>query len=118
MQEPEKRRATRHLGILPVEIEDGKGVTRDFSSSGIFFETDKSFTPGQVVEFTIVLEHVDPERPVRLKCKGKIVRVEESGQKIGVAAAINSYSFERLGAPENKQRKIRVQKKGRAKGGN
>jgi hypothetical protein len=40
------------------------------------------------------MEHIDPERPVRLKCRGKIVRVEESGQKIGVAAAISSYTFE------------------------
>jgi hypothetical protein len=42
------------------------------------------------------LEHIDPERPVRLKCRGEIVRIEASGQKIGVAAAINSYTFEEL----------------------
>jgi hypothetical protein len=29
-------------------------------------------------------------------CQGEIVRVEESGQKIGVAAAINSYTFEEI----------------------
>ena len=52
--------------------------------------------PGTFIEFTLVLEHIDPERPVRLKCRGKIVRVEESGQKIGVAAVINSYTFEEL----------------------
>jgi hypothetical protein len=42
------------------------------------------------------LEHIDPERPVRLKCLGEIIRVEDSGQKIGVAAAINSYTFEEI----------------------
>ena len=90
----EQRRAPRHSGKLPVELESGKGLTRDFSDSGIFFETEKSFTPGQPIEFTIVLEHIDPERPVRLKCKGKIIRVEGKGQKIGVAASIQSYTFE------------------------
>ncbi|MFH1843871.1 MAG: PilZ domain-containing protein, partial [bacterium] len=78
-------------------------ITRDFSSSGIFFETDKSFTPGQAIEFTMVLEHVDPQGPVRLKCIGEIIRVEEIGQKIGVAATIKSYSFEASGGPEKRQ---------------
>ena len=111
MKESEKRRATRHPGALPVELEDAKGITRDFSSSGIFFETDKSFAPGQVIEFTILLEHVDPARPVRLKCMAEIVRVEESGQKIGVATAIHSYSFERLQDPEKSQGEGRKPKK-------
>jgi len=79
-----------------VELASGKGVTRDFSGSGIFFETDRSFTPGQPIEFTLVLEHIDPKRPVRVTCKGEIVRVEKSGQKIGVAAAISSYEFEEV----------------------
>jgi hypothetical protein len=92
----EERREPRHKGKLPVELESGKGITRDFSGSGIFFETDRSFSPGQPIEFTLILEHIDPERPVRLKCLGEIIRVEDSGQKIGVAAAINSYTFEEI----------------------
>jgi hypothetical protein len=92
----EKRRVPRQQVKLPVELEGAKGITRDFSSSGIFFETDKSFTPGQPVKFTIVLEYVDLKGPIRMKCRGEILRVEKSGQKIGVAATINSYSFEEL----------------------
>ena len=94
MKGSEQRQEPRHQGKLPVELESGKGITRDFSGSGVFFETDRSFSPGQPIEFSIVLEHIDPDRPVRLKCRGEIIRVEESGQKIGVAAAINSYTFE------------------------
>jgi len=112
---PEHRRAPRYKGSLPVELESARGVTRDFSGSGIFsvfnldvskdgvcwkrafrFETDRSFSPGQPIEFNIVLDHMDPDRPVLLKCQGEIVRVDESGPKIGVAAAIKSYSFEEL----------------------
>ena len=96
MNKSEKSRATRHKGALPVELKEGKGITRDFSSSGIFFETDKSFTPGQSIEFTIMLEYVGPKGPVSMKCRGEIVRVEESGPKIGVAATISSYSFEKI----------------------
>jgi hypothetical protein len=91
----DKRRATRHRGAAPVELEAGRGVTRDFSRSGIYFETDKSFVPGQTIEFTIVLEFVDPDRPVRVKCRGQIIRVEKNERKIGIAASIRSYSFEK-----------------------
>lgn len=108
----EKHRAPRHRGATPLELKDGRGVTRDFSSTGIFFETDKSFTQGHSIDFTIVLENVDPDRPVRVKCRGEIVRVEESGQKIGVAVAISSYNFERLKDPGEKPREGRKPKEG------
>ena len=110
----EKHRAPRHLGATPVELKNGKGITRDFSSTGIFFETDKSFTPGQPIDFTIVLENVDPDRPVRVNCQGEIVRVEESGKKIGVAVSISSYNFARLRDPEKKLHEGRKQKRGGA----
>jgi hypothetical protein len=96
VKEPDKRQEPRHQGKLPVELETGQGVTRNFSSSGIFFETDRSFSTGQIIDFTLILEHVDPASPVRLKCRGTIVRVEEIGQKIGVAAAIDSYTFKEI----------------------
>jgi hypothetical protein len=91
---PNRRWNLRHGCKLTVEFASGKGVTRNFSRSGIYFETDSPFTKGQVIEFCIVLEHVDPDRPVRLKCRGEIVRVEENDQNLGVAVAIDSYTFE------------------------
>lgn len=94
MKESQKCRAPRHQGKLPVKLKDASGVTRDFSSSGIFFETDRSFTPGQSIEFTIMLDYADPAGPIHMKCRGEIVRIEENGPRIGVAAAIHSYSFE------------------------
>jgi len=96
MKKSEQRREPRHLGKLPVELESGGGMTRDFNGSGVFFETDRPFSIGQPVEFTFVLKYFDPEHPVRMKCHGEIVRVEECGQKLGVAATIDSYTFEEL----------------------
>lgn len=103
MKDYENRRTIRHRATFPVELESAKGITRDFSSSGIFFETDKSFTPGQAIEFTIVLEYVDPGRPVYLKCRGAIMRVEEKGHKLGIATNIKSYVFEKSNATAAKR---------------
>ena len=102
MKNPEHRRLPRHRGKLPITLKSGEGITRDFNVSGIYFETDRSFTAGQVIEFTIVLKHADPAHPVRMNCKGEIVRVEESGDKIGVAASIEAFSFEGVRGSDSK----------------
>jgi hypothetical protein len=89
----EKRRQTRFKGNLAVEFEGGTGIARDFSGSGIFFETDCSFIAKQPMEFTLLLRNMDPEHLVRVKCKGESVRVEQCDQKTGVAATIDSYTI-------------------------
>jgi hypothetical protein len=92
----DKRRATRYQVALPVQLESGNGSTRDISTSGIFFETEESFSPGAEIRFSAVLEHAVPGGPVRLRCEGQIVRVERREGKVGVAATITSYQFEPL----------------------
>ena len=91
-----KRTVPRHKGKIPVKIKGAKAINRDFSSTGIFFETDRSFSLGQSIEFSIVLKYADPEGPIKLKCKGEIVTVEESGEKIGVATTMDSVTFEAI----------------------
>ena len=89
----EAREAPRFLCALPVMTGSSKGITRDLSSSGIFFESDDSFLPGQTIEFSIVLEYLYPDNPVCIKCSGAIVRVEKNRKKICIAATIDSYSL-------------------------
>lgn len=96
MKRSEQRRIPRHRGKLPIFLKSGQGITRDFNVSGIYFEADQPFSAGQSIEFSIVLKHAYPDRPLRLKCMGEIIRVEESGPKIGVAASIDSYLLEEL----------------------
>ena len=61
VKEAEKRAAARHRGKLPVTLEGAKGITRDFSVAGIYFATDRAFSPGQPIEFSILLEYADPK---------------------------------------------------------
>ena len=90
----ERRQAMRFRGSLPIEWEKGAGVTRDFSASGIFFETDQFFSFGEPLELALNLEHFEPGRLVRVRCRGEVVRVERGRKKVGVAMAIHSYFFE------------------------
>jgi len=89
-----RRQAQRISVALPVELERGKGVTRDVSASGVFFETDLLFSPGAPITFCLVLEHVTSVGPIRLRCQGTIVRVERRNGKVGVAVAIESHRFD------------------------
>jgi len=93
----EKRRAPRIFTGLPVELESGTGITRDVSISGVLFETNVSLSPGAPISFSLLLEHVDPDGPLRLYCQGQIVRVERSRGKVRVAVAVTSYGFDSTG---------------------
>jgi hypothetical protein len=80
-----------------VEWEHGTGITRDVSAGGVFFVTQQLFSPGDPIECTLVFEHLEPDHPVRLHCRGQVVRVEPEDGKIGVAVAITAY---RVATPE------------------
>lgn len=80
----EPRREDRKRERLPVKVLNGeaKGVTRDLSPSGVFFETDRQYEVGSIITVTIDLENPPG---TRLKCVGTIVRVEDRGSKVGIA---------------------------------
>ena len=89
------RREQRVQAELNVNLEQGKGVTRDVSESGVYFETDLPFTPGAPISFSFNFDDA-PGGPLVLKCEARIVRVEDRGGKTGVGATITSYKFECL----------------------
>jgi hypothetical protein len=74
-----------------VKFEHGTGITRNISTSGVFFETDQVFSIGSLLRLTLLLE------PTPLHCQGEIVRVEGLEGKMGIAVAFKSYQFETLG---------------------
>jgi hypothetical protein len=95
----DRRQARRFPVVLPVELEAGEGLTRDATLSGVYFETDQSFSPGEPIRLILVLEHVYPGRPVRLQCQGRVVRVERRDGKTGVAVDITSCEFDSTDTP-------------------
>ena len=91
----EKRQAERHRVTLAVKFEGGGGTSRDISAAGMFFETaDRSFSPGETIHVWLLFEHVNPDEPILLRCEGRVVRVERSEGRVGVAVAFSSYGLE------------------------
>ena len=81
----------RYQLSVPVELDQGVGVTRDLGTSGVYFTCEKGFTPGSQISFTIVLDAMNAEKPLRMRCSGKVVRIETNGEAVGVAAKIDEY---------------------------
>lgn len=77
---------------VAVETEQGKGVTRDVSASGVYFETAELYTAGSPIRFTLVFEHSVPA-PLRLSCAGEVRRVDANDGSFCVAVTINAQSI-------------------------
>jgi hypothetical protein len=106
MNGTEKRRAKRFPMRIPVAVagdqhkSDQVVETRDVSSGGIYFEFGDPLELGSPVEFLLTMpEPITKGSPVRIRCMGKIVRIEkvqpDDEAQTGVAATIERYEFVR-----------------------
>ena len=89
----EKRMSQRIQVEVPVYIGHLKAVTRDVSWSGIYFLADQPFTEGGELNFSLDLNYALPGKPIKLDCQGEIIRVEQQGDKFGIAARINNFQY-------------------------
>ena len=99
--EPEKRATRRFALRLPVAVtysdngsQEKSAQTRDVSARGICFYVDSAIAPGSVIEFTLTLPpEITLTESIRVRCKGKVVRVDDGDGKVAVAAVIDEYEF-------------------------
>jgi hypothetical protein len=92
----DRRRARRRPLVLPVEMRAGDSTahTLNVSESGVFFETDEEFSPNARITLSLVLPHVHPLPPIRLKADGRIVRVESRNGRFGIAVAFTGCRYD------------------------
>ena len=105
MAEPKvDKRANRRLSLkLPVVVNlppqsNGESTveTKDVSSRGVFFYLDTPVKEGSPIEFTLTLPpEITLTDSIRVRCHGKVLRVvdKKSGEKVGIAAAIEQFDF-------------------------
>jgi hypothetical protein len=99
--QPEKRSVRRFAFDLPTSVKflndaacDLAGHTRDVSSRGVFMYLDSELSEGARMEFIMTLPpEVTLGNPVRVRCLGRVLRVEPKAREQGAAIAIESYDF-------------------------
>jgi c-di-GMP-binding flagellar brake protein YcgR len=101
----ERRTARRYDLSLPVNVrvpvnrETGqRGQTRDISTRGVYFTTQKELTPGAEVDFTLTLPpEITNGSEVLVRAHGRVVRIDkrqdEEFESVGVAAVIERYDI-------------------------
>ena len=100
----EQRKFRRFELKLPVEvIRTGAqrlsrpGETRNLSSGGVLFTVQSQMEVGQQIEYFITLPTASgSDEDVRLRCKGKVVRLERPNgdlARTSVAATLERYEF-------------------------
>ncbi|HZV81924.1 MAG TPA: PilZ domain-containing protein [Geobacteraceae bacterium] len=90
----ENRKSKRFSGSIPVMLNQGTGLTRDYSADGVYFLTDQAISLGERIELVMLLDHQSMGTGVRLRCWGDVVRVENNEDRTGVAIAISKHLFE------------------------
>jgi hypothetical protein len=101
-QQGNDKRSTRRFALrLPVSVHSGEEAeqtaqTRDVSARGISFYVDSAMQAGSAIDFTLTLPpEITLTESIRVRCKGRVVRVESGGSadKMAVAAVIDEYEF-------------------------
>jgi hypothetical protein len=100
---PEKRATRRFALRLPVSVtytnhgpQEKDAQTRDVSARGICFYLDEAIAAGSGIEFTLTLPpEITLTEAIRVRCKGKVLRVDAmpTNGKMAVAAVIDEYEF-------------------------
>ncbi len=102
----ESRTGKRFPLELPIKIHEAESaeevetVTGNVSSAGVYLRANTAWQIGSKVDFEITLpaEAAAAEHDVRIKCQGRVVRVdkpESEGENCGVACIIDKYHFVR-----------------------
>ena len=99
----EKRAARRFALRIPVAVGRGQdsdcsesAQIRDVSARGISFYVDSPIEQGSPIGFTLTLPpEITLTESIRVQCKGRVVRIEDSpgNGKMAVAAVIEEYEF-------------------------
>ena len=105
MDQQEHRKMRRFNVQLPVavkvasdgEVQEMSASTKDINARGAFLYTDTKLQEGSVIEFTLTLPpEITLSQSLQVRCKGKVVRVEQALPDAGVGTAITIDFYEFL----------------------
>src|SRR5260370_7311265 len=95
----ERRLGKRIVAEVPVQIRtatahlEQTAHTRDLSTNGVFLYTHSRMAEGSEIEMVMILPAELTGEKRWVCCHATVVRVESSGPRFGVAAAIKKMAF-------------------------
>ncbi|MGA8152249.1 MAG: PilZ domain-containing protein [Terriglobales bacterium] len=99
----ERRAAQRFEFQLPVSVHllgsnhAGKGFTQNLSASGALVCTDLSLTEADTIELTLIMpSEITLGENMRVRCRGRVLRVQSSNRDAKYATAIHLENYEFL----------------------
>lgn len=87
----ENRLAGRYPTFCTIELDSGIGITRNLSTNGVCFTTDKAIEPNLMLRGFISM-HRAGRNMTRLRCEGRVVRSVKSAD--GWEVAVNFTTLE------------------------
>lgn len=102
-----KRSGRRYSLKLPLVVRwtaddkrmEASAQTRDLNSRGIYFHIPAKLAKQSVIEIVLTLpSELSPVGPVKVRCHGRVVRIDPEEDGVGVAVAIDRYEFLRRAA--------------------
>jgi hypothetical protein len=86
-----QRGSDRFNTELPIELNGVHGLTRNISATGIYFESRADQPPGSIVR--CIVEVVVQGEPLKMVCKGEVVRVDHKDGIVGIAVKLANSFF-------------------------
>ncbi len=103
----ERRAAQRFEFQLPVSVHvvgsshDASGFTQNLSASGALVCTDLSLSEADAIELTLIMpSEITLAENMRVRCRGRVLRVHSSNRDAKYATAIHLEKYEFLPAAE------------------
>jgi hypothetical protein len=87
----ERRRTPRYRIDTTIAVDAGTGRTIDLSSNSVYFESARSFAPGDQLPLVFPFERTG--MGARVECNARVVRVDTRGQLFGIAATYEPVTF-------------------------
>jgi hypothetical protein len=84
----EKRKAARFGVQMPVQVEGRPSVTHDLSATGLCFESERAYAPGEQLD--LVIEYLLDGHNYPLKCRAEVTRCDAQGTGFAVGARLLS----------------------------
>ena len=84
----DRRAAERFDAAMPVRVDGREGTTNDLSATGLSFESEQRYEPGECIE--VVIEYLLDGHQYPLQCEAEVVRAEPSGTGWRIGARLRT----------------------------